>query len=102
VEPDTRLRAHGEAALKELDELQNQASIEIKKNLQQVMQHLVDMRNELIEAGGRRGGPACDERLTAINATLSSLFGIEFPHAGLQWRRICESRQALRNVLKHT
>jgi hypothetical protein len=50
VEPDIRLRAHGEAALKELDWLQKQANIEMKKTLQQVMQHLVDMRNELIEA----------------------------------------------------
>jgi hypothetical protein len=102
VEPDIRLRAHGEAALKELDWLQKQANIEMKKTLQQVMQHLVDMRNELIEASARRGGPAFDDRLTAINAILSCLFGIEFPHSGLQWRRICESREALRNLLKET
>jgi hypothetical protein len=102
VEPDIRLRAHGEAALIELDRLQQQPGIEMQKNLEQVMQHLVDMRNVLIEAGACRSGPAFDDRLTAINAILSCLFGTEFPHSGLQWRRICESREALRNLLTST
>jgi hypothetical protein len=98
VEPDIGLRAHGEAALKELDQLQ--ASMEMNKNLQQAMQHLVDMRNELIETGTCRGGPAFDDRLTAINAILSCLFGVEFARGGLEWQRICEGREALRNLLK--
>ena len=102
MEPDIRLRAHAEAALKELDRLHNQASVEMNKNLQQVMQHVVDMRNELIDAGACPGGLGFDGRLTAINAILSCLFGIEFPHGGLQWRRIYESREALRNLLKGT
>jgi hypothetical protein len=67
-----------------------------------MMQHVVDMRNELIDAGACHGGLGFDGRLTAINAILSCLFGIEFPHRGLQWRRICESREALRNLLKET
>jgi hypothetical protein len=100
VEADIGLRVHGEAALKELDQLQMQASIEMNKNLQQVTQHLVDMRNELIEAGTCRAGPTFDDRLTAINAILSCLFGIEFARSGLEWQRICEGREALRNLLK--
>jgi hypothetical protein len=98
VEPDIGLRAHGEAALKELDQLQ--ASMEMNKNLQQAMQHLVDTRNELIETGTCRGGLAFDDRLTAINAILSCLFGVEFARGGLEWQRICEGREALRNLLK--
>jgi hypothetical protein len=68
-----------------------------KKNLEQVMQNLIAMRNELVDAG--RNGQPVEDWLIAINAILSCLLGTEFPHNGLQWQRICESREALRDLL---
>src|SRR5881275_1943844 len=48
----------------------------------------------LIEVG--RAGQSYGDWLPRTNATLSSLFGTEFPKAGLQWKRVCEGREALR------
>ena len=96
--PNQHIRAHGEAALNELDQLQSGGSVETKKRLDEIIQRLIAMRDALIEAG--RAGQSCGDGLPRTNAILSSLFGTEFPKAGLQWKRVCESREALRNLLQ--
>jgi hypothetical protein len=37
--------------------------------------------------------------LRRTNAILSSVFGIEFPISGRQWTRVCEARNALKDML---
>ncbi len=96
-QPEPHIRAHGEDALKELDRLKSGGGTEIKERIAHVIDQLVLMRNELIAA--QRGGKPVDEWLARTNAILSSIFGTEFPKGGLQWKRICESRDALRNLL---
>jgi hypothetical protein len=96
AQPDIRMLAR--SALNELDRLQCDADIEMKQNLEQVMQNLIDMRNELIEP--HRSRQQFGDWLAATNAILSCLFGTEFPHGGLQRQRISETREALRNLLR--
>jgi hypothetical protein len=55
------------------------------------------VRDQLIAA--RRAGAPCSEELRRTNAILSSVFGIEFPISGRQWTRVCEARNALKDML---
>ena len=97
--PDPHVRAHGEVALGTLDGLQADGSAETKKQLDEALRQLVVMRDKLIKAD-REGRPA-DDWLARTNGIISSLFGTEFPKGGLQWQRVCESREALRALLKN-
>jgi len=44
-------------------------------------------------------GQPCGEELRRTNAILSSVFGIEYPIGGHQWTRVCEARNALKDML---
>ncbi|HEY7663810.1 MAG TPA: hypothetical protein VH934_11875 [Xanthobacteraceae bacterium] len=97
VLPSSDIRKAGERALARLDGLQSDGSVETKQQLNEALQLLVAMRDGLIES--RRAGAPVDEWLSRTNGILSSLFGTEFPKGGLQWKRVCESRERLRDLL---
>lgn len=79
----------------------NQLSLEdgprTGRELGDVVQQLVRIRDELILA--KRGGAPCGEGLNRINAILSTIFGTEFPVDGLPWKRVCEARNALKEMV---
>jgi hypothetical protein len=91
------IRRHAGAALHILDNLPEEDSPETRKRLAETIEHLVRLRDELVAA--RRAGEPCDPPLRAANAVLSSIFGTEFPVHGLQWKRVCETRDAIRRWL---
>ncbi|MEJ2686737.1 MAG: hypothetical protein P8124_05900 [Gammaproteobacteria bacterium] len=93
------LRTHGERARAALERLSTTGSTPPETDLQGVVRELVAMRGELI--GARRAGTQCEEALHRVNGLLSSIFSTEFPDGGLQWRRLCETRDALRTVLEN-
>jgi hypothetical protein len=35
-----------------------------------------------------------------MNAMLSPILGMEFPSEGLQWQRVCDTREALSNLVR--
>lgn len=91
------IQAHGEAALKGLNELPGQDNSETRKKLLEITQQLVRMRDALIAQ--RRAGENVDYFLTRTNAILSSLFGTEFPVNGFNKKRVDETRYALERLL---
>ena len=93
---DPEIRNLGRRALENLDRLQADGSAETKQQLNETIRLLVSMRDKLIES--RRAGQTVDEWLLHTNGILSSLFGTEFPKGGLQWKRVCESRDFLRGL----
>jgi hypothetical protein len=92
----TSIAAHGRAALAELDSLAP-GDPDASKKLSEVMRQLVSTRDDLIAA--RRLGAACRPQLQRTNALISSIFGVEFPVAGVQWQRVCDTREALRQLV---
>jgi hypothetical protein len=93
-----RFREHGETALRWLDELPDRSNPQERMQIAAIVQQLVAMRDDLIEQ--RRAGAPCGDTLRRTNAILSSLFGTEFPLNELQLKRVCETRDALREMLK--
>ncbi|HEY7302366.1 MAG TPA: hypothetical protein VH684_31100 [Xanthobacteraceae bacterium] len=73
------------------------ADPQTNKKMGEIARRLVTMRNDLIAA--RRLGSPCEAELQQINAIISSIFGVEFPSEGLQWQRVCDTREALRRLL---
>lgn len=94
---DSHLRAHADAALTILESLSPGAAAPSSDQLGEVTRQLVELRDKLIRA--RRTGTPCEEWLRQTNAILSSIFGTEFPVNGLHWQRVCETRDALRNII---
>jgi hypothetical protein len=87
---------HGAAALAALDSL-SPADPDTSRKLTEVMGQFVRMRDELIAA--QRHGASCRTELERSNALISSIFGVEFPVAGVQWQRVCDTRDALRQLV---
>jgi hypothetical protein len=96
--PSPEVRAFGETALERLDQLQPDGSTQTKQQLDEALRLLVRMRDGLITSG--RTGQPVDDWLSRTNVILSALFGTEFPKGGLQWKRVCESRDDLRSLLQ--
>lgn len=92
------VRKFGEMALDKLDRLPMDDNNQSKQQIDEAIRLLVTMRDRLIESR-RAGQPKADEWLSQTNGILSSLFGTEFPKGGLQWKRVCESRDSLRALL---
>jgi hypothetical protein len=90
------IKANGTAALNALDSL-SRADPETNRKISEVTRRLVAMRNELIAA--QRLGVPCRKELDRVNSIFSSIFGMEFPSEGLQWQRICDTRDALRTAI---
>ena len=90
------IAGHGGAALAELDGL-SPADPDASRKLSEVMRQFVSMRDELIAA--QRHGASCRTELQRNNALISSIFGVEFAVAGVQWQRVCDTREALRQLL---
>jgi hypothetical protein len=86
---------HGNAAVAELDSM-SPGGLQTGGKMVEVMRHFIAMRDDLITA--QRAGAPCGEELQRINAILSSIFGVEFPSEGLQWQRVCDTREALRRM----
>jgi hypothetical protein len=96
-EPRATIIANGSAALASLD-LLSPADPETNRKMGEVMRRLVAMRDELIAA--QRAGLPCRSQLQRINSIFSSIFGMEFPSEGLQWQRVCDTREALRSLIR--
>jgi hypothetical protein len=96
IDVHRKTATNGTAALAELDSL-SPADPQTGKKMGEVMRRLVAMRNDLIAV--RRLGTPCDAKLEQMNAILSSMFGVEFPSEGMQWQRVCDTRDALRRLL---
>lgn len=88
---------HGAAALAQLQSLAPSDS-ETDKKMGEIMRCLVALRDNLILA--KRAGIVCAEELQKMNAIISSIFGMEFPSEGLQWQRVCDTREALCELLR--
>lgn len=91
------VRDIGEPALAALDGIDVEQQSQADPALDKVMQRLVRLRDVLIAQ--RREGQDCDEWLTRINRVLSGIFGVEYPVGGIQWQRIAEARDDLRDML---
>ncbi|HUN96702.1 MAG TPA: hypothetical protein VMU69_10745 [Bradyrhizobium sp.] len=89
--------ANGAAVLANLDSL-SQAESGTNRKMGEVMGRLVAMRDDLIAA--RRLGVPCAEQLQRMNSIFSSIFGMEFPSEALQWQRVCDTREALRSLIR--
>lgn len=89
-------RSHALNALGILGDLSS-GDCEANPKLSDAMHQLIAMRDELIDA--RRAGEPCVDALRDSNAIISSIFGVEFPSAGLQWQRVCDTRQALQTLI---
>jgi hypothetical protein len=87
----------GGAVLALLEQLCGDDPPRTNECLGEVVSGLVRVRDQLIAA--RRAGAPCSEELRRTNAILSSVFGIEFPISGRQWTRVCEARNALKDML---
>jgi hypothetical protein len=99
--PEVRetIKVNGTAALVFLDSLAT-ADSETNRKMSEVMRRLVAMRDELIAA--QRLGVPCRTQLQRMNSIFSSIFGMEFPSEGLQWQRVCDTREALRTLIRET
>jgi hypothetical protein len=90
------VRDHGEAACALLDQI-TPTDPDVNRKLSEVARHVVLLRDELILA--QRAGDDCREPLGRVNASISAMFGLEFPSSGLQWARVSETRDGLRRLL---
>jgi hypothetical protein len=99
--PEVRetIKVNGTAALVFLDSLAT-ADSETNRKMSEVMRRLVAMRDELIAA--QRLGVPCRPQLQRMNSIFSSIFGMEFPSEGQQWQRVCDTREALRSLIRET
>jgi hypothetical protein len=97
-EAHAALHEGGGIALATLEGMCDKNSAQADGALKEAVGHLVELRNQLITA--RRAGTACNDELRCTNAILSSLFGVEFPIGDAQWQRICEARDALKDLLR--
>lgn len=92
----TLVREHGEAACALLDQV-SPTDPDVNRKVSEVTRHVILLRDELILA--QRAGGDCRELLGRINASISAMFGLEFPSSGLQWARVSETRDGLRRLL---
>lgn len=88
---------HGAGALAQLQALSPSDS-ETNSKMGEVMRCFVALRDNLILA--KRAGIACEKELQEMNAIMSSIFGMEFPSEGLQWQRVCDTRDAFCELLR--
>lgn len=88
---------HGGATLAALDRLRERDAHDGNDRIAEAMRELVQLRDALIACS--RAGEDCGEELDRANGMISALFGVEFPVSGVQWRRVCEARDALREML---
>lgn len=99
AEPSARaiVETEGRAALAAIEEAVADRDSHTSEKLSHVVARLVTLRNGLIAR--RRAGEPCAEYLAQSNALISALIGTEFPVNGLQWDRVCETRDALTRLL---
>jgi hypothetical protein len=95
---NTLVQESGGAVLALLDQLCGEDPPRTNEPLGEVVTRLVQLRDQLI--AGRRTDATCSEELLRTNAILSSVFGIEFPIGGRQRTRVCEARDALKDMLR--
>jgi hypothetical protein len=96
VQVNSLVQDSGAAAL--LDQLCGDGPPGTSECLGDVVTRLVHLRDQLIAA--RRANTPRGEELRRINAILSLVFGIEYPMGGRQWTRLCEARDALKDMLR--
>ena len=94
---DSVILERGRKAEAELERLSDGNSPQSNGSLKEAVGEIVRLRDQLIVA--KRGGALCGEELYRTNAILSSVFGLEFPISEAQWTRICEARDALKDML---
>lgn len=93
---DAFVHTQGQAIVAALDHVLDDKESANEK-LGGAIEMLVALRDGLIER--QRAGDRCGEWLVRCNALISSVLGTEFPVDGLQWNRVCETRDALKRML---
>ncbi len=91
------VRDLGKSALAALDGIDVEEQSQADPQLSQAVEDLVRLRDELIER--QREGDDCGRLLGRVNGMLSGVFGAEYPVTGIQWPRIAETRDELRDML---
>lgn len=94
------LREHGHVALTALERVVRDQPVRLSEDLAEVTRRLVRLRDDLIDR--RRKGDASErdrDWLERTNAILSSTIGCEYPIKSIQWDRLCQARDALREML---
>ena len=91
------IREQGGAVFAALDALAP-ADADADARVTQAMRQLVTVRDLLLVA--RRQEIDCADELARVNAIVSFLFGVESPSDGVQWKRVCEARDALRVLVR--
>jgi hypothetical protein len=92
------VRADADAILAAFNQLSLEEGPRTGREIADIVQQLVHVRDELIAA--QRAGTPCGEWLQRVNAIISTIFGTEFPVGGLQWKRVCEAREALKKMIE--
>lgn len=93
---DAFVHSQGQAIVAALDYVLDDKANASEK-LGAAIEMLVALRDGLIER--KRTGEPCGNWLSQSNALISSILGTEFPVNGLQWNRVCETRDALKRML---
>ena len=91
------IREAAKPALAALERMDSEQPSVAESDLSEAIELLIRLRDDLI--GHRRNGNDCDEWLGRTNGMLSGIFGVEYPIAGIQWRRIQGTRDELRDML---
>lgn len=91
------VRTIGKPALDALDGIDVDHQPSPDPQLNDALETLVQLRDALIER--HREGEDCEPWLGRINGMLSGLFAVEYPPGGIQWQRIRNSRDELRDML---
>lgn len=89
--------AQGHAIVAALDHILDEEASQVSEKLAEAVELLVGLRDGLIDR--QRAGEPCGQWLGQTNALISSMLGTEFPIKGLQWNRVCETRDALKRML---
>lgn len=87
------------AALEQIEEmLSRRQPGQVSDQCSRAVSFLVRLRERMMEQD--QTAPAAPLSLARVNAILSVLAGIEFPLAGVHWKRMEQVRDALRGLLQ--
>ncbi|EKV28914.1 hypothetical protein C882_0677 [Caenispirillum salinarum AK4] len=91
-------KATRERAVAALDRALDKSPDGAKDDLTDAIRAVAELRDDRVKRWRHTG--AADDRhgLDAVNAILSLLAGLEYPLAGIKWKRVSEARDSLKKL----